>query len=235
MSNEKEALEQIAVRSTYSDGVMAHAIDYCFRVLSRHIVGSRILELGPAEGLMTRQLDGISCDVTVVEGSETFCDSLKVQFPSIKVMHSLFEDFEPNTTFDTIVLGHVLEHVESPAYILRKVRTWLSPGGVVFAAVPNANSIHRQAAVLMRLLDKESSLNEADFMHGHRRVFNPVSFQSVFTEADFKIKVFGGYWLKPLSNRQIESAWSEEMIEAFMTLGERYPDIAGEIYILAAK
>ena len=30
------------------------------------------------------------------------------------------------------------------------------------------------------------------------------------------------------------TAWTPAMIEAFMQLGERYPDIAGEIYVLAS-
>ena len=38
-----------------------------------------------------------------------------------------------------------------------------------------------------------------------------------------------------LSNSQIEAHWSPAMIEAFMTLGENYPDIAGEIYALASE
>ena len=49
------------------------------------------------------------------------------------------------------------------------------------------------------------------------------------------IVIVGGYWLKPRSNQQIEDSWTPSMIEVFMQLGERYPDIAGEIYILASK
>ena len=43
----------------------------------------------------------------------------------------------------------------------------------------------------------------------------------------------GGYWLKPVSNAQIEEAGNPEMLKAFMQMGERYPDIAAEIYIKA--
>jgi hypothetical protein len=45
--------------------------------------------------------------------------------------------------------------------------------------------------------------------------------------------VFGGYWLKPLSNAQLEAHWTPEMLEAYMQVGERYPDIAAEIYVIA--
>lgn len=85
----------------------------------------------------------------------------------------------------------------------------------------------------MSLLPTEESLNEADIHHGHRRVFNPESFRHAFLAAGLTVEVFGGYWLKPLSSRQIEEMWTPEMLEAFMQLGERYPDISGEIFVVA--
>ena len=39
--------------------------------------------------------------------------------------------------------------------------------------------------------------------------------------------------MKPLSNGQLEAQWTAPMIDAFMQLGERYPDIAAEIYVIA--
>jgi 2-polyprenyl-3-methyl-5-hydroxy-6-metoxy-1,4-benzoquinol methylase len=126
-----------------------------------------------------------------------------------------------------------LEHVLDPVDILSRARRWLGTNGRVMAAVPNSRSLHRQAAVLMGLLPFEESLNEADIHHGHRRVFNPETFRDCFREAGFAIEIFGGYWLKPVSNKQIESSWSPEMLDAFMKLGERYPDVAGEIYVIA--
>lgn len=103
----------------------------------------------------------------------------------------------------------------------------------MFAAVPNARSLHRQAAVIMGLLASEDALNARDRHHGHRRVFDPETFQRVFSEAGLTVVSVGGYWLKPVSNRQLEEAWTPEMLDAFMQLGERYPEIAAEIYVVA--
>lgn len=172
--------------------------------------------------------------LTVVEGSALFCEQIKKKLPSVNVANALFEEFEPEQKFDSIILGHVLEHVEDPVDILKRAKNWLNSEGEIFAAVPNARSLHRQAAVIMGLLRSEDELNEMDVHHGHRRVFSPESFRKIFTEAGLKIKIFGGYWLKPVSNSQIEKTWNNEMLQAFMSLGERYPDIAGEIYVVAA-
>ncbi len=234
--DEKAHLERIANVSLYAAGVNSATINYSFQIARRYITGERLLELGPAEGVMTERLASLGKKMTLVEGSGLFCDDLRKRFPQATVVHALFEEFAPREPFDTIILGHVLEHVQDPVAILKRVKQWLAPdSGQVFAAVPNARSLHRQAAVIMGLLTQEDSLNEMDVHHGHRRVFNPESFRNAFYQAGMTIDVFGGYWMKPVANKQIEATWTPEMLDAFMQLGERYPDIAGEIYVIARR
>jgi 2-polyprenyl-3-methyl-5-hydroxy-6-metoxy-1,4-benzoquinol methylase len=234
-TNEIEHLERIAADSWYARGANVRTIEYSFRVFARHIRGPSILELGPAEGIMTNLLAPLARELTIVDGSAKFCEDLRKRFPDANVVQSLFEDFKTEERFDNIVLGHVLEHVVDPVEILRVAKAALKPDGRILAAVPNARSIHRQAAVLMGLLPFEEGMNEADRHHGHRRVFTPETFRRAFLEAGLSIEIFGGYWLKPVSSRQIEETWTPEMLQAFMELGERYPDIAGEIYVVARR
>lgn len=234
MNDEVGRLEAIAASSRYSKGVNADTVRYSFRVLRRHLAGSSILEMGAAEGVMTELLAATGMALTVVEGSVAFCASLASRFPSVHVVHALFEDFVPQDRFDNIVLGHILEHVVDPVAILARARGWLAPGGRMLAVVPNSRSLHRQAAVLMNLLPREDALNEADVAHGHRRVFDPFSLRRAFDDAGLNVDAFGGYWLKPLANAQIEATWTAQMLAAFMELGERYPDIAAEIYVVAS-
>jgi 2-polyprenyl-3-methyl-5-hydroxy-6-metoxy-1,4-benzoquinol methylase len=200
----------------------------------KHHIGGRILELGPAEGIMTLEMvaEGLSPDL--VEGPLTLTEELSKKFPSLNVSNQLFEDFIPEGLYDTIIMGHVLEHVIEPIEILKKYKSYLSSNGRIWASVPNANSIHRQAAVQMGILSNVTSLNEADIRHGHRRVYTPENFQETFRLAGFKILTFGGYWLKPLSNAQIQETWTEDMVKAFCSLGRKYPEISGEMYVVAS-
>jgi hypothetical protein len=87
----------------------------------------------------------------------------------------------------------------------------------------------------MGLLASEKSMSELDLHHGHRRIYDQKMLERDFTEAKLSIIASGGYWLKPLSNKQIHQNWNEQMLKAFMKIGESYPDIAGEIYIVATK
>lgn len=232
--DEKAHLERISNVSLYSAGANSATIKYSFKIAERFLVGNTLLEMGPAEGVMTELLATTGKKLTLVEGSGSFCEDLKKRFPEAEVVHSLFEEFRPENKYDNIILGHVLEHVQDPVDILARAKKWLKPGtGRLFAAVPNSRSLHRQAAVIMGMLPQEDALNEMDIHHGHRRVFNPESYRNAFYQAGLQIEIFGGYWMKPVSNKQIEENWTPEMLDAFMQLGERYPDIAGEIYIVA--
>ena len=228
-----ENLENISKNSLYSAGVMQYSIAHSFNILSRYANFIDVLELGPAEGVMTHLISNRAQQLTLVEGSQLFCAALSNDFPDACVIHSPFESFEPATRFDTIVMGHVLEHVDDPVALLKRVKSWLSPNGIVFCSVPNAMSVHRQAAVIMGMLETESALNDLDRHHGHKRVYYPELLRQHFIQAGFRIDSYGGYWLKALSNKQLEAVCDESMVKGFMLLGERYPDIAAEIYVVA--
>lgn len=232
---EHDRLADIAADSWYGKGVNAATVAYSLRIFSRHWRPGSCLELGPAEGLATRSLVEHFDDLTCVDGAEIFCRDLRARHPKIAVECALFEDYEPRKTFDNIVLGHVLEHVDDPVSILSRARGWLSANGRVFAAVPNARSFHRQMAVVMDLLATEHDLNDVDRHHGHRRVYDPESFRRDFAAAGLRVELFGGYWIKTVPNHQIEAHWTPEMIEAAMVVGERYPDVAAEIYVIAGR
>ena len=230
---ERERIESIAGESWYARGVNGVMVGYSGEVFARHFRGGSCLELGPGEGVMTGLLDREFKSLTIVDGSARFCADLRERYPKAEVIQSMFEDFDTEALFDAIVLGHVLEHVIDPPALLRAAKGWLAPTGSIYAAVPNARSLHRQAAVMMGILGEEHELNEQDHHHGHRRVYDPESFRHDFIGAGLKIEIFGGFWIKPVANSQIESDWTEEMVRSFMELGERYPDIAAEIYVIA--
>ncbi|WP_390494535.1 class I SAM-dependent methyltransferase [Fusobacterium ulcerans] len=197
----------------------------------------KLLEISPANGVMTKHFIKLTEDYSICEGSEVFCDKLKSEYPNIKIFNCLVEEIkeEENNKYDLILLGHVLEHVEEPITVLKKIKRLLKNTGKLITVVPNSNSIHRQAAVLIGMLENQNSLNETDIFCGHRRVYNLEMLEKDFLISGYKIIEKGGYWLKPLSNNQIAENWNVNMINAFFELGKKYPEIAAEIYLISAK
>lgn len=227
-------LVEVSENSLYMNKTNQATILYSFEIFSRFLNSEmEILELGPAEGIMTKELIRFDSSLTVIEAAPHFCKELKKKFKNINIHQTLFEDVELNKKFDAVVLGHVLEHVEEPKLILKQIRNWLKPNGIVLCAVPNARSIHRQAAVEMKLIETIFEQSQKDIHHGHLRIYTPETLLSEFLNSKYRIVSRGGYWLKPLSDKQIEDNWSDEMIHSFMKLGEQYPDISGELYLIA--
>lgn len=204
-------------------------IRFRYETIKPKLVGKKGLELGPAEGEMTQFLIHDFEQLTIVEGSSDLLGQIPDRDNLVKV-HALFEEFLPEQPFDSIILEHVLEHVDDPVALLARVKTWLAPNGKLFLGVPNGNSIHRLVAVKMGMLDNPCQLNPRDHALGHRRVYTPTTFREAIEQSGLKVLEMGGVYFKPLSNGQIQENWTEEMIQGFYELGKDFPDFAAEIY-----
>ena len=204
-------------------------IGFRYKTLRPHLYGTFGLELGPAEGQMTQFLKNDFKSLTVVDGASALLDLIP-NYPNLIKVHSLFEDFNPKIKFDTIIMEHILEHVEQPVELLLKIKNWLTPKGKILLGVPNGNSIHRLAATKMGILKYPCELNPRDLAQGHRRVYTGKTFRADIEAADLKVFELGGVFFKPLSNKQIQDNWTEEMIEGFYDLGKDFPEYAADIY-----
>ena len=207
-------------------------IEFRYRNLKPFLKGPRGLELGSAEGQMTKFLINDFESLTVVDGA---LDLLKLipDAPNIVKIHSLFEEFHPEKKYNTIILEHVLEHVDRPVEILKTAKNWLEPGNnFLMLGVPNANSFHRLAAVKMGLLKNKIDLNDRDIAQGHRRVYTPNTLRIHIEKSGLEIVKIGGTFFKPISNGQIQENWTNEMIEGFYKLGNDFPENTADIYAI---
>lgn len=177
-----------------------------FRYLSLkpYFVGMKALELGPAEGEMTKLLLQDFELLTVVDGSSLLLNQIP-DAPNLEKVHSLFETFEPKQRYHTIIMDHILEHIEHPVQLLKRAKTWGEAGGRILVGVPNANSIHRLVAEKMGLLPSRFALNERDLALGHRRVYSLELLQEDVRSAGLNAIASGGVFFKPLSNAQIQA------------------------------
>ncbi len=210
-------------------------IQYRYKTIQKYFRGKYALELGPGNGEMTNLLLSDFESLDVVDGSSNLLDQLPTNERLIK-HHSYFEDFKPSRAYNTIIMEHVLEHLENPKLVLGRVKTWLEDeNSSLIIGVPNAKSFHRLAAVKMGILPSEYTLNDRDKMLGHFRVYDLKALVSEVMEAGFKIIGTGGVFFKPLSNKQIDQFWSDEMIDAFYELGKDFQENAAEIFVVATR
>jgi 2-polyprenyl-3-methyl-5-hydroxy-6-metoxy-1,4-benzoquinol methylase len=226
-----------ALQFSSHDGLNALAIDYRYRVLTRYFEGASCLELGCADGRGIRVLVERFERVVAVDGSKKLLDRLaeEASSPRLTLVCSMFEDLGLEERFDTVLLGHILEHVDDPARVVAVAKRHLKPGGVLIADVPNADSIHREMGVKLGMLAKTTDLNDADRSIGHQRVYQWPRFRAEFESQGLTIERSGGYFLKPLSNAQLEKMLTRAQIDALFELGHDHPEIAADIFVVCRQ
>jgi len=210
-----EDLDQYAAE--YNDQLPQYWADLIYkdcminRIVPR-LIGPRVLEMGAGIGDWTRALIEVHGYAHVVEGSSKLCEAARETFGSdVTVTCSLFEDYEPEKLFDSIVCSMVLEHVLNPVEVLKRSRSWLKPGGQMFVCVPHADSLHRRLGVIMGLNQKTHDLAPSDYAVGHRRVYHAQELEADIKAAGFQslsnvsmgLKVVHGAAMTHLSHAQI--------------------------------
>jgi 2-polyprenyl-3-methyl-5-hydroxy-6-metoxy-1,4-benzoquinol methylase len=225
------------VAATYNqadfEGLMSHASADRIAALGR---GTRCLEVGAAAGITTEYLSRRFESVVVIEPAARYAALVRSRaLPNVTVVECLFEDFPTDTTFDTIVLAHLLEHVSDPQGILQAATRLLQHDGVILIVVPNAGSLHRHVGVLLGMLGSATDLTPADHSIGHRRVYDVSSLRSEIEGAGLKVEELTGNFCKPLSNAQMGQLPVETQA-AFLKLGDHLPaGLASELVAVCRR
>lgn len=234
LANEKSRLETLADNFSSEHGFNARLIDYGFETLQPFFTGvGNCLELGCADGRMTRKLVERFPNLTVVDASSKYIETMQQKFPTVNAVCSLFEEFKPTQQYDLIIMSHILEHVEDPVAVLKLAKPWLTPKGRIAVTVPHANSIHRQVGLIMGVIQSMTELSEADFRIGHRRYYTKETLLQDIASADLASYHVGGIYFKSLSNAQMEERLNQQQMDAFYELGKKYPDLCAELFVVA--
>lgn len=112
-----------------------YAYDFDFDVMHPFIIRTfepffrkgNCLELGSFKGNFTKRLLPFFDDITCVEASlEAIQQSRILMEDRVTHIHALFENVNLPIQYDNIILTHVLEHLDDPVAILKRINNeWL--------------------------------------------------------------------------------------------------------------
>jgi SAM-dependent methyltransferase len=146
--------------------------------------GRRVLDLGCRSGAFTRNfLDGnevVGLDVDRAAlakaaelGIETVVGDVEDPLPF------------PDESFDAVVAGELLEHLQFPDALVAEARRVLRPGGVLVGSVPNAFRLQSR----LRFLRGRAPEDDPTHLH----MFSPGAMRALLADfSDVRIEFVGG-------------------------------------------
>jgi 2-polyprenyl-3-methyl-5-hydroxy-6-metoxy-1,4-benzoquinol methylase len=215
---------------------------YMLRSFLPLFLSGNLLELGSFKGDFTKRLLPYFDHVTCVEASDEAVDKAKQQIgDSAIIINALFENVMLPERYDNIILTHVLEHVDDPVLVLKRVNNeWLSDKGRLFLVCPNANAPSRQIAVKMGLISHNSAVTPAEKEHGHKITYTLDTLERDAKSAGLKVVHRSGIFFKALANFQWDRLLqtdiiSKEYLDGCYELGQHYPDLCSSIFLVCEK
>ena len=224
-----------------------YAYDFDFDVIHPFLIRSfnpfflpgKALELGSFKGAFTQRLANVFNDITCVEASAEAIQHAQNTTPEgINFIHSTFEQAQLPCRYDNVILTHVLEHLDEPVDLIRKIRTdWLAEGGRLFLACPNANAPSRQIAVKMGLISHNAAVTAGEAEHGHRCTYSLDTLERDVNAGGLSAVYRSGVFFKALANFQWDQLLqtdivSEEYLEGCFEIGQIYPDLCSSIVLV---
>ncbi|MCI0486187.1 MAG: class I SAM-dependent methyltransferase [Blastocatellia bacterium] len=239
MSNAKELLD--ANKAEYLNPTPDRVVDQkLLGMVSDFIVpkltGERILELGAGDQVWTPKLLDRFPDVTTVEGSAELLHALQLQLAGRRwtPVCSLFEQYQPDQLFDTVLASYILEHVDDPSLIIKLARErWLKEKGRLAVVVPHALSLHRRLAVKMGIASYPGELGDTDHRMEHHWCFTCYDMEKLIVDAGFDVLEKKGLITKLLPNSLMVDC-NDEQLKGMFELGLELPiEYSAAIYFLA--
>ncbi|MCW5656406.1 MAG: class I SAM-dependent methyltransferase [Burkholderiaceae bacterium] len=214
---------------------------YMLRSFEPFFRDGSLLELGSFKGDFTRRLAQRFSDISCVEASDEAIQHARHVLPGPSYFHERFESVHLPRRYENIVMTHVLEHLDDPVAVLRRVNEeWLADGGRFFVVCPNANAPSRQIAVKMGLISHNAAVTPAEAEHGHRCTYSLDTLERDAVRAGLKVVYRTGIFFKALANFQWDRLLqtdivSKEYIEGCYQLGQVYPDLCASIFLLCER
>lgn len=198
-----------------------------------------LLELGSYQGDFTRRFLPYFDDITCVEASDEAIGIAQNRLGTrVQFINATFEKVTLPKRYDNIVLTHVLEHLDNPVQVLKRINAeWLTEKGRFFLVCPNANAPSRQIAVKMGLISHNTAVTPAEAEHGHRCTYALDTLERDAIAAGLKVIHRSGIFFKALANFQWDRLLQTDIIspaylEGCYQLGQQYPELCSSIFLL---
>jgi trans-aconitate methyltransferase len=202
-----------------------------------YLRGPSVLDLGYVNGDWTDPILELGWTSDIVEGAATHVAHARQSYAgrdNVRIYHARFEEFRADRTYDSIIAGDILRYIEEPLPFLRRLREWLAPKGRLLVTIPNSRSLHRRIGTLLGMETHPAAANNRDIEVGNLRSYDRYELRNELLAAGLRIVELHGCFLKPLSSAQMTD-WSDELLAAFLEIGDELEDYAWFLYAVCER
>lgn len=164
----------------YSDDEAQRRMEATKRLewIARWKQSGRLFEVGAAAGFFLDEARKVGFEVSGVEPGPTVSQFARDSF-GLDVQTGFLEQIElPEDPFDVVCMFHVLEHIHSPAAVLRELREHTVVGGMLFVEIPNIESVvARKSGADWKFLD----------LPNHVGFYSPDHLAKLFGDAGYEL------------------------------------------------
>ncbi len=149
--------------------------------------GSRLLEVGTAEGYLGRAMKELGFTyLTGLEADPAYAETARPFYS--EMIHSDLESWRPTPSmgpFDLILCADVLEHLKDPWSTLEKLRNLLSADGHLILSIPNSGHWWMRLNLLIGRFPLE---DRGLFDRGHLRFFTWKTLRQMVEQAGLRVE-----------------------------------------------
>jgi 2-polyprenyl-3-methyl-5-hydroxy-6-metoxy-1,4-benzoquinol methylase len=149
--------------------------------------GRRILDVGAADGIVSRRLTERGWRVTGVEGDAALAQAGARWCERMLTANLNREIPEVVGPFDAILYGDVLEHLVDPLRVLVELDRALVPDGFVVISVPNIAHLYIR---LLLLVGRFDYIDRGILDDSHLRFFTQRSLRALLADAGLTVERF---------------------------------------------
>ncbi|MBI5682766.1 MAG: methyltransferase domain-containing protein, partial [Deltaproteobacteria bacterium] len=178
--------------------------------------------------------------VDIIEAASNHVEKARNDFqdePRVRVFQTLFEDYKPVATYDTILMSGVIKHIPNDVDFLKMAKAWLKSDGVIIACTPNSRSFHRRLGTYMGIELGPDVYNKRDKEVFNVHLYDRFKWRAIFIESGYEVVKVKGIFLKILSTEQMLYLGQKydvlKIMKGLEQLGEEMQDYAWYILLVA--
>ena len=176
----------------------------------KEVKNRRFLDVGAASGELVKGFQEKGWEAHGIELSEAFVHFAQNQRGLENILNCEIEKapYEENY-FDYVHFWHVIEHLRDPGLVLRKIHSWLKPGGVLNLGTPNADLL------VLKVLTRLTGV--FDLGKDHTYGFPPKTLANYLKSLGFTIENHETYNSQSKRMRK-RRKWIQEKLPFFQTM-----------------